>query len=72
MWVRTLFRKMWSIRGIFYRLKCYIVPKNKFGHIDSTVFIDLPITFDNPSNVFLYATHTYLVDHIFLQLMQDL
>lgn len=54
MWIRTLFRKMWSIRGIFYRLKCYIVPKNKFGHIDSTVFIDLPITFDNPSNVFLY------------------
>ena len=57
--IKTLYRKAWALRGILSRLRCYFVPKYKFGYLAKDTLIDLPITFDNPSNVYLYD-HTHI------------
>lgn len=48
-----------QIRGIFNLSKRYIFISKKFGYIGNNVLLDSPITFDNPSNIYLYE-HTHI------------
>lgn len=52
--LKSLYHKAYTLRGLINRLKDYIFLKRRFGYVGKNVLIDLPISFDNPANVFLY------------------
>lgn len=51
---RSIYHKLYTLRGIINFGKTFIFRKKKFGHIGKNVLINLPIKFVNPRNIYLY------------------